>query len=263
MAIETNSLLLVCIVGISVGVGVSLLGTFIILRRMALVGDALSHVALPGIALAVVLDVNPFIGASLFLLLAVIAITLLERNSVLPIDALVGVFFTAALGIGALISPTSESLLEALFGDISNLRMIDAQIAIVVAVFVVITTVVLFRDFAMLTLSRELAHSEGVAVERTEFIFLLLLAIIIAVGIRIIGTLLIGALVIIPASVAKNISNSLRGMAIVSVVVGIATVVLGSVIAVSFNMVPGPVITVIAATFFVLSLILRKFQRDG
>lgn len=256
-----NNLLLVSIVGVSVGIGVSLLGTFIILRRMALVGDALSHVALPGIALAVVFDLNPFIGASLFLFLAVIAITLLERNSVLPIDALVGVFFTAALGIGALISPTSESLLEALFGDISNLRVIDAQIAVVVALFVVTATVVLFRDFAMLTLSRELAHSEGVAVERTEFIFLLLLAIIIAIGIRIIGTLLIGALVIIPASVAKNISNSLRGMAIVSVITGIVTVILGSAIAVYFKMVPGPVITVVAAAFFLLSLIVRKFQR--
>ena len=241
----------------------SLLGTFIILRRMALVGDALSHVALPGIALAVVFDFSPFIGASIFLFLAVIAITLLERNSVLPIDALVGVFFTAALGIGALISPTSESLLEALFGDISNLRVIDAQIAVVVTLFVAITTLVLFRDFAMLTLSRELAHSEGVAVERTEFIFLVLVAIMVAIGIRIIGALLIGALVIIPASAAKNISNSLRGMAVISVIIAIATVILGSAVAVSFKMVPGPVITVVAAVFFVLSLVVRKLQRGS
>ncbi len=242
----------------SVGVGVSLLGTFIILRRMALVGDALSHVALPGIALASIYKFNPFIGAVALLLFAVLAITFLERHSSLPIDALVGVFFTASLGIGALLSPSAESLLEALFGDIRDLNIIDAEIAVVVGVLVVVATLILFRDFTHLTLSRELAHSEGVAVERTELIFLFLLAIMIAIGIRIIGTLLIGALVIIPASVAKNISVSLRGMAVISVIVGIVTVVAGSAIAASFQLVPGPVITVVAATFFLLSLLVRR-----
>lgn len=255
--INTGRFLLVAVVGVSVAIGVSLLGTFIILRRMALVGDALSHVALPGIALAVTYKFSPFLGAIGFLLLAVVAVTIIERRGVLSIDALVGVFFTAALGIGALISPSAESLLEALFGDIAKLKVVDAQIAVVVGLLVAASTLVLFRDFSHLTLSPELAHSEGVAVERTEFVFLLLLAAIVAVGIRIVGALLVGALVIIPASVAKNISVSLRGMAVTSVVVGVLTVLVGSLIAFMFRLSPGPSVTAVAAAFFLVSLFFR------
>lgn len=256
--LESEQLLLIVLAGIGIGIGVSLLGTFIILRRMALVGDALSHVALPGIALAATYDFSPILGALGFLIATVVAITLIERKSTLPVDALVGVFFTTALGIGALISPSSDSLLEALFGDISNLRLIDAQIAVVVGLAVMVMTMLFFREFALLTLSPELAHSEGVAVERVEFIFLMLLAAIIAVGVRVVGTLLIGALVIIPPSVAKNIGGSLRSMAVISVCVGIVTVVVGSVVAAWSNLAPGPVITAVAAVFFLVSLFARR-----
>lgn len=244
--------------GVSVGIGVSLLGTFVILRRMALVGDALSHVALPGMALAVTYDLNPFIGAAVFLFLAVIAITLIERHSILPIDALVGVFFTAGLGIGALLSPSAEGLLEALFGDIAQLHLIDAEIAVAAGLFVTIVTLILFRDFAYLTLSPELAHSEGVPVQRTELIFMLLLAIIVAVGIKMVGTLLVGALIIIPASIAKNVTVSLKGMAFVSAVVGVVTVVGGSGIAAIFHLPPGPVVTTVAAGLFAVSLFIKR-----
>lgn len=258
MGVSTQQFLLIVVAGISVGVGVSLLGTFVILRRMALVGDALSHVALPGIALAVTYKLNPFLGAVVFLFLAVFAITLIERHSVLPVDALVGVFFTAGLGIGALISPSAESLLEALFGDIAKLNMVDAEIAVGAGLLVAIVTLLLFRDFAYLTLSPELAHSEGVPVERTELIFLLLLATIVAVGIRLVGALLVGALIIIPASIAKNVTVSLKGMAFVSAAVGVVTVVGGSSIAAVFHLPPGPVVTTVAAGFFLVSLFIRR-----
>lgn len=256
--IEAGRFLLVAIVGISVAIGVSLLGTFIILRRMALVGDALSHVALPGIALAVTYKFNPFAAAVISLFLAVVAITLIERQGILPVDALVGVFFTAALGIGALLIPSVEELAEALFGDIEKLQVADAQIAVVMGLVVLVATVALFHNFSHLTLSPELAQSEGVPVERTEFVFLLLLAAIIAVGIKIVGTLLVGALVIIPASTAKNVSGSLRGMAIISAVIGVLTVLLGTLAAFVFRLSPGPTVTAVAALFFLVSLLFRR-----
>jgi len=106
--------------GIFVGIASGYLGSFMILRRMALVGDALSHVALPGLAIALLLNVNPFLGAFVTLFTGIVAIWLIENKTELPTKALVGLFFTFSLAVGILITP-HEDILEALFGDIQKI----------------------------------------------------------------------------------------------------------------------------------------------
>src|SRR3989338_4434937 len=101
-----------------------------ILRRMSLVGDALSHVALPGIAIALLIGTNPFFGAFVALFLAVIGIWALEQKTELPPETLVGIFFTVSLSLGLLLTPEPE-LLEALFGDISKIGMFDLLITLI------------------------------------------------------------------------------------------------------------------------------------
>ncbi|MFQ5353632.1 MAG: metal ABC transporter permease, partial [Thermodesulfobacteriota bacterium] len=108
-----HSIILPIIVSALVAAAASLLGSFAVLKRMALVGDALSHVALPGLAIALLLNLNPFLGALVFLLVAVVGIWTVQNKSTLPIDTIVGVFFTSSLALGALITPEHE-LIEAL-----------------------------------------------------------------------------------------------------------------------------------------------------
>src|SRR3989338_7338426 len=115
-----NYLLLQLIMGSVIGMGAGYVGSFMVLRRMSLVGDAMSHVALPGIAIALLFNFNPFLGAAAFLFMAVFGIWILENKTTLSTDTIVGIFFTTAIAIGALITPEQE-LLEALFGDISKL----------------------------------------------------------------------------------------------------------------------------------------------
>src|SRR3989344_1395553 len=121
--------------GIFVGLASGYLGAFMVLRRMALVGDALSHVALPGIALALLYHFNPFLGAFGALFLGILIIWLIEHKTVLSTESLVGLFFTFALAIGILITPEPE-LLEALFGDISQISRNDTIVAVALSVII-------------------------------------------------------------------------------------------------------------------------------
>lgn len=246
------------IVGIAVGVSASFLGVFVILRRMALVGDALSHVALPGMAIAILLNINPFIGAIVFLFFAVFGIVLIEKQGILSVESLVGVFFTAALAIGTLLMPNIETLIESLFGEITKLNNFDVLQAVILGLSVIVITTYMLPKFSKLILSSDIAHSEGINVQFVELLFLLLLAVTVAIGIKIIGALLIGALVIIPASAAKNVSVNFKQMIAVSIVIGTGSIITGLILSSSLKLPPGPVVVIINSVFFLLSLLIHK-----
>lgn len=245
-------------VGAVVGIGAALLGIFIVLYRLSLAGDALSHVALPGIGIAILVGVSPTIGAIVFLFAGVISIMMIERYTTLPIDAIVGVFFTTSLAIGALLSPSSEELLESLFGEITAISAVNALIGIFFGLIVIALTLYKYKDFTRLTLSTDFAKSEGQSVESSEFALLLLLTVMIAIGIKIVGILLLGALIIIPPAAAKNIGRSLRAVTIVAVSIGLAAVLIGMALANFLEVQPGPLIVLTNTAFFILSLILRR-----
>src|SRR3989344_7288355 len=125
--------------GISIGLASGYLGSFMVLKRMALVGDALSHVALPGVALGLIFNFNPLLGAFATLFLGIVCIWLIEQKTRLSTESLVGLFFTVSLAIGLIITPEPE-LLEALFGDISKVTCLDMVLAIALSLTVVIIT---------------------------------------------------------------------------------------------------------------------------
>ena len=122
-----DEIFLLLITGALVGGVSGYLGSFMVLKRMSLVGDALSHVALPGMAIALILNINPMLGAFVALTLAVIGVWYLSEKSEIYPEALVGVFFTASLAIGILITPEPE-LLEALFGNFEKINLLDGVI---------------------------------------------------------------------------------------------------------------------------------------
>jgi zinc transport system permease protein len=247
----------VFIVGIVIGASAALLGVFVILRRMALISDALSHVALPGMAIAIVLGFNPFIGAVALLAAAILGVFWIGRKVSLATETIIGVFFTTALAIGLLLIPR-EDLLEALFGDISQLTFANAMTALVGGGLIAVLILIFFRDFAKVTFSSDLALSEGIAVNQINLLFLFLLAGTVALGIKAIGTLLMGALIIIPAAAAKNLSSGLRMMTILSLIIGVSSVLVGFLLSKFFGLPPGPAVVLVGSVFFIISLIFRK-----
>jgi zinc transport system permease protein len=242
---------------IFIGLAAGYVGSFMILRRMALVGDALSHVALPGLAIALLLNINPFVGAFATLFVGIIAVWLIEKKTELPTESLIGLLFTFSLAVGFLITPEHE-ILEALFGDISNISAIDAFLAVILSIALVLVMRGISKGFILSTISSDLAKASNVMVSRINFVFLLLVAIAVALGIKAVGSLLMGALVIIPAITSKNITSSLRGYTIASSLIGLISLLGGMAIAAKFNFPPGPIVILASSAIFLVSLLFTR-----
>jgi len=253
-----NDLFLQLTIAILIGIGAGYLGSFMVLKRMSLVGDALSHVALPGIALALIWNLNPFFGAFIVLFAATLGIWALERKTELPSETLVGIFFTLSLAIGILLVPDHE-LLEALLGDISSVTTADLLITLVSVTAIVIITSFILRGLTISTLSKDLAKSMNVSVDKINFLFLIMVSLIVALGLKVVGTLLMGSLVIIPAAAAKNISVSISRYVFLAALFG-ALASMGGIFAARFIGIPaGPSIVLTGGLVFLITLVFKKY----
>ncbi len=247
----TETLTFSLLVGITVGFSAGYLGSIMVLERMALVGDALSHVSLPGLALGLLYNFNPFFGAFAFLFTSAVVIWHLGRVTKLPYETLVGAIFTLALAVGILIVPQPE-LLEALFGDIANVSSLDLAIAVIVSLTVVLLTRVIFKKIVLSLISEELAVSHGINVARNNLLYLLLVSLVVAIGIKIMGTLLVGFLVVTPAAAARTMSSNLSRYSILSGVFGAISSFVGIISASSLNLPPGPLVVLSGVAIFLI-----------
>ncbi len=252
MAYLDQTILMALFIGIASGA----VGSFIILRRMALVGDALSHVALPGIALALSYKIDPFWGVLVFLVVAAFLVWWLEGRSRLPTDAIVGLLFTASLAVGILTIPDTE-ILESLFGTFPILSMPILALVLGLALLMVILIMGMARKLLFVTVAPEVAKVSGVG-RKYDLALFLIFSVVVALGIKLVGTLLMGALTIIPASVAKNISRSMSSYIILSVLLGGFISIAGVLVSRYFGTLPGPTIILSGSALFLLSLIFAR-----
>lgn len=257
-----QEIILPVLVAAFVAASASLLGSFAILKRMALVGDALSHVALPGMALAIIFKFNPFLGAVAFLAVTVAGIWVIEYNSSLSLETIVGVFFTASLAIGALIMPEHD-LIEALFGNITSLSPAESLVSIGLSVTLIVMLLFIYKRLTLNMVSQEMAQSIGINNKRLELVFLLSFALAVALGIRFVGALLMGSLVIIPAASAKNIARSLKSFMYGSVIFGITAAASGIYISHIYGLSPGPIFILISASIFLATLLARQIKKSS
>jgi ABC-type Mn2+/Zn2+ transport system permease subunit len=252
----TEALTLSLIIGISVGISGGYLGSLMVLEKMALVGDALSHVALPGLALGILLNFPVFFGAFAFLFVTTMIIWYLGRVTRLSFETLVGAMFTLALAIGIIIIPTAD-LLEALFGNITDVTLIDAVAAVTISVIAIVLTKVVYDRLVLGMISEELAISKGVNVAKINLLYLLLVSLIVAVGIKIVGTLLVGFLVVTPAAAAKNLSQNLFRYTALSSLFGAISAVSGVLLAGFFNVEVGPLVVISGVAVFAVTIIIK------
>lgn len=248
------------IVGIFVGFTAGYLGSIMVSKHMALVGDALSHVALPGLALGILFNFNPFIGAFAFLAATVIVTWYLQKSTTLSVEAIIGVLFVLALAIGILITPQVD-LLEALFGDVSKITFTDTIITVLVSVSVIFVTKTIYQKLAVSMISKELAIASRIKVERINLIYLFLVAIIVALGIKEVGTLLVGALVIVPAAAAKNISSTLSRYSLMSAIFGLASATSGVILSSYVNLPAGPLVVIVGAAIFAGGVVVSSLSK--
>ncbi len=239
------------------GAASAYLGSFMVLKRMSLVGDALSHVALPGIAIALAFGINPMLGALIALGTATFGIWYLGEHSQVYPEALVGVFFTASLALGLLLTPEPE-LLEALFGNIDNIGVGDGIFTILGSIIIFVITFLISRWLLLGVISEDLAKSQGIKMSKVNLVYLLLVGLVVALGVKFLGTLLTGAMVIIPAAAAKNLAGSIRQFQWYSITFGILGSIVGISIAKTFGIASGPVVVLTSVIVFIASYIFKK-----
>ena len=241
-----------------VGAAAGYLGSGMVLRRLALAGDVLSHVALPGIGIALIYNLDPFPLAFIFLFLASWIIWVLEKKTQLPTESLIGILFVASLAVGAIIIPNLGELGEAFFGDISQIDIFDAGLAIILSVLVFVIGAKIYKGLVLGTISEDLAIANGVKLRKINFLFLILVAAVVALGVKVVGTLLMGALIIVSATAAKNLSHSISRYAFLSTIFGLVTAPSGLLIAKTYELPPGPIIILVGIGIFLFSLLAKR-----
>lgn len=243
------------------GISAGYLGSLMVLEKMALVGDALSHVALPGIAIGYLLNFNPFIGGFAFLFVSAVIIWYVQRITKISFEALVGASFTLALAVGIIIIPEIE-LVEALFGSIADVVILDAVVAAVISVVAVLLTRVIYKKLVLAMISEDLAISKGIDVAKTNLLYLFLVSIVVAVGIKIVGTLLVGFLVIVPAIAARNLSSNMFRYTLLSAIFGVISAFSGVLLTGYFSDVPpGPLVVFSGIAIFAVTIIIGRIKK--
>ncbi|WP_377289422.1 zinc ABC transporter permease subunit ZnuB [Rhizobium sp. SG2393] len=247
------------VAGIGLALTVGPLGCFIIWRRMAYFGDTMAHSALLGVGLALFFDMNIIVSVFAVAVAVSLLLILLEKRGALSTDALLGILSHSALSIGlvllAFMTWVRVDLINFLFGDILAVTESDIDIVWGGGVLVILSLIYLWRPLLASTVNPELAEAEGLEPQRAKIFFMLLLAAVIAIAMKIVGILLITSLLIIPAATARRFARTPEVMAVMASVIGALSVTLGLYGSLHYDTPSGPSIVVAALLIFVLSLL--------
>ena len=250
-----------------VGVMCGILGCFIVLRNMALIGDALSHAILPGVVFAFMIvgysALGFFVGSVLAGLVAAVGITWIQRNIKTKNDAAIGIIFTAMFSIGVMgISRISNNpsedgghldLKDFLFGSTLGVGNQDLILTSIILVYVLISILVFYRYLFVTTFQPVIAETMGISVRVIHYFLMLLLSFAVVASLQTVGVILVVAMLITPASTALLLSDRLPRVLALAGFVGFISAVLGLFFAVKYDTTPGPAMTVVATLLYFLA----------
>ena len=254
-----NALVTAVVIGIVSGA----VGCFIILRGMSLMGDAISHAVLPGVAISYILGINFFVGAIIFGLLSSIIITFIKNNSIIKGDTAIGITFSSFLALGVIligVANSSTDLFHILFGNILAVQDIDKWLTIGVSIVVLLVIVLFFKELLITSFDPLMAKAIGMKVNFYHYLLMVLLTLVSVTAMQSVGTILIVAMLITPAATAYLYTNSLRKMIILSSTIGAVSSVLGLFIGYSFNIAVGSSIVITSAIIFAISFLVSPKQ---
>ena len=234
------------------------LGSFVVWRRMSYFGDTLAHASLLGVAFGLLLNVSPFYAVIVVTLLMALGLVWLERRPHLAIDTLLGIMAHSALSLGlvvvSLMGNVRVDLMAYLFGDLLSVTLDDI---ITIALGVAIVCGVLFwqwRNLLAMTISPDLAHVDGVNLQRTKMLLMLVTALTIGVAMKFVGALIITSLLIIPAATARRFARTPEQMAGIAVIIGMIAVTGGLAFSAFYDTPAGPSVVLASAVLFVFSM---------
>lgn len=248
---------------VMVGIMSGIIGSFIILRGMSLMGDAISHAVLPGVAMAYMLGINILLGASVFGVLAALLIGFVASRSKIKTDTSIGVVFSAFYALGFILISMAESstkLHHILFGNILAVSDSDIMTTAVVLGLVILFVVVFYKELLVTSFDETYARTYGLKVQVIHYALMLVLTLVTVSALQTVGIILVVAMLITPAATAFLWTDKLNIMLVLSAVVGMVSAITGLYFSYTFNWASGPAIVIVAASLFALSFIFSPKQ---
>lgn len=260
-------LLRALLAGAAVALAAGPLGCVVVWRRMSYFGDTIAHGALPGVALGIALGFNPMVGVLGVAILVALAALFFQRGRRLPNDAILGMLSHSALSIGLIglsfMGGVRVDLTALLFGDILAVSWNEVWATFAGSALVLALLLVIWRKLVAATVDEDLARAEGVPVAAMSVLFMLLVAGVVALSMKIVGVLLVTALLVIPAVTARRIARSPEGMAALAPLIGVAAVCAGLALSNFADTPSGPSIVVAEFTFFLAATIGSRLRGES
>lgn len=233
------------------------LGTLMLSKKMSVVAGPLAHLAFPGVALALIFGFNISLGVFPFVIIGAILIWLLEKRTKLPMENLAAIVFAVGVGSALLFLPIGKAE-EALVGSITTITLGETIMVVILSLSVFYLVRQLYQKMMLMNVHEDLATIEGVNIQLYNLLYLLSIAIVVALGVYLVGGLITAALIAIPAASAKNISKGLRSYKTWAIALGIVSAIVGIFIARFIHIPTGPMVIVSSTILFLISVIFRK-----
>ena len=244
------------------------IGTMVVAKRMAFFSQAVGHAALTGVAIGVIIGESytaPYVSMFSFCILFALVLNFTKNHTKMSSDTLIGVFLSISLAIGAMVllwvsARVNTHILDTImFGSVLTVDDTDITVVLVTTVLTLGVALPLFNQMLLASLNPSLAHVRGINVKMLEYVFVLLLTILTVACVKIVGAVLVEALLLIPAAAARNVNRSLKGFVLWSIAFSTVSCLVGVWAPMRFAIpIPsGPAIIVVAAGIFIVTLVIR------
>ncbi len=251
------------ITSVVVGIICGVIGSFIILRGMALMGDAIAHAILPGVAISYMLGVNYFYGAVVVGVLTALGIGVISDKSRIKSDAAIGIVFSAAFALGVILITKAKSaidLTQILFGNVLYVSTVDMWLTVIIGIILLLIVTLFFKELLISSFDETIAKVYGLKTRFIHYGIMVLLTLVTVASLQTVGVILVVSLLITPASTAYLLTNRLSTMIVLSAFFGALSSVIGIYFSYVYNLPPGPVIALAATAIFLLALIFSPKQ---
>jgi len=251
------------ITSIMVGIICGVIGCFIVLRGMALMGDAISHAVLPGVAISYMLGINFFYGAVVTGVLTSLGIGLISQNSRIKNDSSIGIVFSAMFALGIILITTAQSatdLTKILFGNVLSVRTSDTILTLVVGAIVLLAVFLFYKELLISSFDETMAAAYGLKVRLIHYGIMVLLTLVTVASLQTVGVILVVAMLITPAATAYLLTNRLSTMIFLAAFLGAASSVIGLYLSFVYNLPSGPVIVLATTAIFILVFLFSPKQ---
>jgi len=251
------------ITSVMVGIISGVIGCFIILRGMALMGDAISHAVLPGVAISFMLGINFFIGAVITGILTAIGIGFINQNSRVKNDSAIGIMFTAAFAAGIILitfMKSSTDLYHILFGNVLAVRPSDMWMTLIVGIFVLLSVFIFYKELLVSSFDPIMAQAYGLPTKMIHYFLMVLLTLVTVASLQTVGIILVVAMLITPASTAYLLTDRLSVMIVISATCGTISAIIGLYLSFTYNLASGATIVLVATALFFLAFIFSPKQ---